>query len=141
MFAARKEKENITRGDIMDFWIYMFVMSLLMPVTLLLFGLYFRNKAPKNINIVFGYRTSRSMKNMDTWEFAHRYCGRIWCILGLVILLPTVLAQIPFFHSSEDIIGIVGLIILALQTTTLITPIFLTEAALKKTFYEDGRRR
>lgn len=122
------------------FW-FMFVCNLLIPVILIACGIMMWTHYPKKINRIYGYRTTRSMKNMDTWEFAHRYCGRIWCILGLVILLPTVLAQIPFFHSSEDIIGIVGLIILALQTTTLITPIFLTETALKKTFYEDGRRR
>ena len=34
-------------------------------------------KAPKEINSVFGYRTSMSMKNKDTWEFAHKYCGKV----------------------------------------------------------------
>ncbi|MDO4554333.1 MAG: SdpI family protein, partial [Lachnospiraceae bacterium] len=28
------------------------------------------------MNGLKGYRTSRSMKNMDTWKFAHEYSGR-----------------------------------------------------------------
>ena len=54
----------------MGFWIYMLIMDLLVPVTLIGFGKYFKTKAPKEINAVFGYRTSMSMKNRDTWEFA-----------------------------------------------------------------------
>ena len=31
----------------------------------------------EDVNFVFGYRTSMSMKNKDTWEFAHKYCGKV----------------------------------------------------------------
>ncbi len=67
----------------MGFWIYMFIMDLLIPIVMILLGRAFLKKAPKEINCVFGYRTSMSMKNKDTWEFAHRYCGKIWVICGL----------------------------------------------------------
>ena len=56
----------------MGFWIYMLIMDLLIPTVMVLFGRAFLKKAPKEINYVFGYRTSRSMKNRDTWEFAHQ---------------------------------------------------------------------
>ena len=59
----------------MGFWIFMLIMDLLLPFTMIGFGRYFMKKAPKEINSVFGYRTSMSMKNKDTWEFAHKYCG------------------------------------------------------------------
>ena len=55
----------------MGFWIFMLIMDLLLPFTMIGFGRYFMKKAPKEINSVFGYRTSMSMKNKDTWEFAH----------------------------------------------------------------------
>ena len=58
----------------MEFWIFMLIMDLLLPFTMIGFGRYFMKKAPKEINSVFGYRTSMSMKNKDTWEFAHKYC-------------------------------------------------------------------
>lgn len=36
------------------------------PVTMVGFGRLFMAKAPKNINMLFGYRTAMSMKNRDT---------------------------------------------------------------------------
>ena len=50
----------------MGFWIFMLIMDLLIPVTMIGFGSYFMKNAPKEINAVFGYRTSMSMKNKDT---------------------------------------------------------------------------
>ena len=96
---------------------------------------------PKKINSVYGYRTKRSMKNMDTWKFAHDYCGHLWWKIGLIMLIPSILIQIPFFHSNEDVVGVVGGILCMAQVVVLIASIFPTEAALKKTFYDDGTRR
>ena len=62
----------------MGFWIFMLIMDLLIPFTMIGFGKMFLKKAPDQINYVFGYRTSMSMKNQDTWVFAHHYCGKIW---------------------------------------------------------------
>ena len=61
----------------MGFWIFMLIMVLLIPLMMIGFGRLFLKKAPGTINAAFGYRTSMSMKNKDTWEFAHRYCGRL----------------------------------------------------------------
>lgn len=60
---------------------------------------------PKEINGVIGYRTTRSRKNIDTWKFAHDYCGRLWLKAGFVLLIPTIIAQIPFVKSSDSTIG------------------------------------
>ena len=61
----------------MGFWIYMLLMALLIPALMILFGRLFLNNAPRNINFAFGYRTRRSMMNMETWRFAHAYIGRL----------------------------------------------------------------
>lgn len=96
---------------------------------------------PKEINGIVGYRTTMSMKNMDTWLFAHNYCGRLWIKLGLILLIPTVIAQIPFIHSSDDVIGIVTLILDGIQLLVLIGSIVPVEKALKNTFDANGMRR
>lgn len=96
---------------------------------------------PKKINGIYGYRTGRSMKNMDTWKFAHDYCGRLWYKIGWIMLIPSALVQIPFFRSDEDVVGTVGAVLCTIQVIVLIASIFPTEAALKKAFYEDGTRR
>lgn len=75
----------------MGFWIFMFLMTLWMPLTMIGFGRYFQKKAPKEINAAFGYRTKRSMKNRDTWTFAHNYFGKLWHICGSILLLPSIL--------------------------------------------------
>ena len=40
---------------LMEFWIYMLIMDLLLPFTMIGFGRYFMKKAPKEINAMFGY--------------------------------------------------------------------------------------
>lgn len=82
----------------MWFWIFMLLVDLLTPLTMIGFGKYFSKKVPQEINGVFGYRTSMSMKNRDTWEFAHKYLGKIWSISGWIMLPITILL---FFCSLE----------------------------------------
>lgn len=125
----------------MWFWWFMFVCNLLIPVILIIAGRMMWKRCPKKINTVYGYRTKRSMKNMDTWRFAHNYCGRLWWKIGWFSLFLSVVVQIPFFERSEDVIGIVGGIICMIQVVILIASIFPTEEALKKTFNDDGTRR
>ena len=125
----------------MGFWIYMLIMDLLVPVTLIGFGKYFKTKAPKEINAVFGYRTSMSMKNRDTWEFAHKYCGKIWFICGWILLIVTIVAMIPFFGQGADVVGIVAAVLLGVQMIPLVGSILPTELALRKHFDKSGNRR
>ena len=125
----------------MPFWWFMFICNLLIPIIMVIAGLLMWIKCPKEINSFFGYRTTRSMINTDTWKFAHNYCGRLWFILGLITLIPTVIAQIPFYNSSEKVIGIVGTIIMTVQCAILIISIFPTEIALKRTFNDEGTRK
>ena len=79
----------------MGFWIFMLVMNLLIPITMIGFGKMFMRNSPRAINGIFGYRTANSMKNMDTWQFAHKYFGKRWYKLGWLILLPSILGMIP----------------------------------------------
>ena len=90
----------------MGFWIFMLIMDLLLPFTMIGFGRYFTKKAPKEINSVFGYRTSMSMKNKDTWEFAHKYCGKVWYVCGMVMLPITVISGVIFRRQNLEEKGI-----------------------------------
>ena len=92
---------------------------------------------PRNINGWIGYRTTRSMKNEETWQFAHHYCGRIWFKAGFILIIPTMIAMMPFIHSNDDVIGLVSLIIEGIQLVVLFGTIAPVEAALKRKF-EDG---
>ena len=57
-------------------WLFMLCCNLLLPIVMIIGGVMMWKYPPKNINDFIGYRTYRSMKNMDTWIFANNYCGR-----------------------------------------------------------------
>ncbi len=125
----------------MGFWIYMLIMDLLIPLTMIVFGSWFVKHAPKEINSLFGYRTSRSMKNRDTWEFAHRYCGRIWKYSGWVMIPLTIVAMMPVLGADVGTIGIIGSVVMMVQILPMIASIIATEAALKREFHSNGIRK
>lgn len=89
---------------------------------------------PKEINSVIGYRTSISMKNMDTWKFAHEYAGKLWQKIGTGLLGPTALIHIPFYRANDDIISILSIVIVIIQLAFLIWSVFSTEKSLKYNF-------
>lgn len=125
----------------MGLWVFTFVMDMLIPLTMIGFGKLFLKNAPKEINAVFGYRTSMSMKNKDTWEFAHKYCGRLWYRCGTVLLLVSAVAMLFTIGRSESVTGTVAAVVCALQIVFLIGSIYPTEKALKQNFDRDGKRR
>lgn len=125
----------------MGFWIFMLFMDLLIPLTMIGFGRYFLKNAPKEINAVFGYRTTMSMKNKDTWIFAHHYCGKLWYVSGIISLIITAIALITVMRETENTIGTVGGVICGMQMIPFIGSIIPTERALRKTFDKNGNRR
>ena len=110
----------------MGFWLFMLIMDLLIPFTMIIFGAIFMKKAPDSINPVFGYRTTMSMKNRDTWEFAHQYCGKLWWILGITLLPITIIPFLFLLGKDNDRVGIVGGVLCLIQLIPLIGSIIPT---------------
>ncbi len=124
----------------MLFWVFMFLVDLLVPLTMIFFGSRFEKNAPKEINTVFGYRTAMSMKNQETWQFAHQYIGRLWKICGLLVLLISV--AVMFSVRGKDIVAVstIGGLFCVIQIIVMICTMIPTEIALKKNFDEYGNR-
>lgn len=120
----------------MWFWWFMFICDLLIPLTFIIAGWIMWKHCPKEINRRVGYHSKRSMQNADTWKFANEHCGRLWWKVGWGILLPSILVQIPFIHSSIDTIGTMGGILCTVQSILLIVSAIPTEIALKRRFSE-----
>ena len=78
----------------MGFWIFMLIVNLLIPIVMMGLGSRFVKTPPKTINFIYGYRTSMSMKNKDTWIFAHNYIGELWRITGSIMFI--------FFYNRYD---------------------------------------
>ncbi len=118
----------------MRFWWFALTCALLIPLLMIVGGRIMWKRCPSKINAWYGYRTARSMKNMDTWKFAHRHFGKQWWKIGWVILLPSVLVLLPVYHATENTVAIVFLAVMAVQTVFLLYPIVKTERALKSKF-------
>jgi len=122
------------------FWILMLFFMLLIPAVMIFFGIKFQKEAPKNINWAYGYRSERSMKNRDTWVFAHKCIGGLWKIWGCVLLL-SVVPMFFVFGKDPDTVGMFCLPLVGVQLIAMIIPIFIVESKLKKTFDKYGRRK
>lgn len=125
----------------MGFWIFMLVMDLLIPVTMVFIGKRFQKKPPKEINAMYGYRTAMSMKNKETWKYAHRCCGKLWYVSGLVMIPVTVIVLACVFGKGNNCVGNVGGIVCTLQCVVIIGTIVVTEQELKRDLTGMGNGR
>jgi uncharacterized membrane protein len=123
----------------MGFWFFMFAMVAILPLAMIVIGIIFYNRPPKNINFIFGYRTDLSMKNQKTWAFAHHLLGKIWMIMGS-ILLPIMCVPMFFvINESVSVIGTLGAILASISIFPLVISIFPVEKALEKNSRENGK--
>lgn len=75
---------------ILFFWI----IDLLIPAIMIVFGLVCKFKAPKKINSLYGYRTFRSMKSQKTWDYAHIRIGNIWPKIGIALAVFVLISKL-----------------------------------------------
>ena len=125
----------------MGSFVFVLVVSLLIPSIMIVFGIVFSLFPPKEINSFYGYRTTMSMINKDTWKFAHLYCGKIRIVVGVVMLILSALTVLLLRESDDNITGIAGIIIIIIQTVILILSVIPVEMALRKNFDREGKRK
>ena len=122
------------------FWLYMLICDLLIPAVMLIFGIRFGKNPPKKINSFFGYRTSRSMKNQQTWDCAHRYLGKLWTMLAPMLVVLSVVPMAMIYGKPRDEMSVVGMVISVVQLALLLFSLIPVEQYLKRTFDKKGRR-
>ena len=83
----------------------------IIPILITLIGVLMYKRPPKKINWFVGYRTRKSMKNEKVWEKANRYCGKLWIIIGVAMVMVVLLLNILFYLRiiifSETILTII----------------------------------
>ena len=123
-------------------WIFMLVCNLLIPVVMIFLGRSYLRKPPKERNSLYGYRTNRSMKNQDTWDFAQRKMGEVWQKVGLVMLPLAVLGQtLTLLCPTMESMCFWSLVPTAVEVVAMTATIFPVERALKQNFDKNGNRR
>ena len=123
------------------FWVFMLAMDLLIPGAMIGFGKEFQKNPPTEINPGYGYRTTMSSKNQDTWDFAQRHMGKVWYQAGRVLLIPSALPLLFVLGRDVGLVGTVGMVICGVQLAVMLGSIGATERALKKNFDKSGKRK
>lgn len=112
----------------MAYWIYMLTM------TMIIIGIIFAKHYPAKINHISGYRTRMSMKNMDTWKYAHQVSSRLWFRCGIVLLPVTMICMLFLIGRSIDAISYGGLLITMIQLAVMILTIPCNRACIASAF-------
>ncbi len=117
------------------------VCNLLLPALLIIVGALMARFPPKKINALYGYRTERSMKNEDTWQFANKYSGALIWKIGWIALAVAAVLSIALWRFGKGAMSIVNLLLTTAQCGVLLAVIPVTERALKDAFDDEGRRK
>ena len=125
----------------MLFWVLMLLTALICPLMMLVIGLIYKNHAPKKINRFSGYRTEMSMKNIQTWTFAHKYISRLWLAWGAILTVPSAIPMLFVIDKSEETISLTALIVCFVGLGAMMATLIPTEIALRKNFDKDGNRK
>lgn len=127
----------------MNFWIFMLVMNLLTPLVMIIFGRVFEKKPPKigMSKFAFGYRTIMSMRNAETWEYVHRFFGKLWFRFGIALGVISIIALFFVIGKDKDTVGFAGMIICYVQMAVMLIPVIPTEISLRRNFDKNGKRK
>lgn len=110
------------------------VLNTVTALVLLLLSFAFRKYRPKDINGLYGYRTARSMKSQQAWDFAQDYSSAFMVKLfaGYFIwqLVLTVIG-VMFLSDYTDAVAIAGNLTIV---PLLVIMIVKTEKELKRKF-------
>lgn len=87
---------------------------------------------PKNINVLYGYRTKSSMKNKEQWDFAQKYSAKELMKSGIAAILIGLTGLV--FHLTENTATIVGIGIVIVIVALLFIRV---ESAIKSKFKQD----
>ena len=111
-------------------------LQLLIGPLMLVLSLIFFYFSPKKINLIYGHKTSISMKNQDTWDEANKrsthmilLVSALTCILQLVGIVFNINQEATLLYATIFIVA--GLII----------GVILIEKQLKTIFDKDGNRK
>lgn len=88
---------------------------------------------PKKINSFYGYRTGKSMKNQDIWDFANSFFLKQFLLYSAISLVAVLV--LTFINPS------ITWQPMAIMLLSLAVSVIKTEQALNNNFDSDGKRK
>ena len=89
---------------------------------------------PKKINHTYGYRTPRSMKNQETWDFANQHSTETMFKMSVYTMIFQAVS-ILVLDAKASILASAAVMVI-----TLIGGVIITERALRANFDKEGNR-
>ena len=110
----------------------MFLLNTIPAIAILIVGLLWKRFPPKNINYLYGYRTRRSMKNQQTWDYANKIGPNMIIKTGIFLFFIAVFSFWYFETETAVIISVIAMVV------GLTGGVILCEMKLAKHFDKDG---
>lgn len=110
---------------------HLFIITFSFGVTSILAGFIMLKFPPKKINGLYGYRTSNSMKNQKSWDFAQIYSAKEIIKIGVINILLSSMGFI--FNPTETTSFTIGIAVLVMSISFLL---FRVENAIQRNFNE-----
>ena len=105
---------------------------LLPAVLVLLSGFLWQRFPPKKINYLYGYRTQRSMRNQQTWDYANRIGPVMFIKTGIYLMIVDILAYWFMETNTAIFFSVVAMVV------GLIVGVIACEMKLAQHFDEKG---
>ncbi|MFY0650908.1 MAG: SdpI family protein [Cyclobacteriaceae bacterium] len=100
-----------------------------------LFSAVYRFFPPKKINMLYGYRTNRSMKTQEIWNESNRFFSMLWFWFNLATLMAWIILK------SLNVTSTLVQYLLFTNLGGIFILILFTEIHLRKNFDRDGKRK
>ncbi len=111
------------------------------PLILLVLGLIYLFKAPREANHRFGFRTYFGMGSVDAWRYTQRFAGLVFA--GLGILLTLIMGIICLTLGGKDTLQVLDKAVVCLIWEVALTAVAWLAITLHITvrYDKDGNRR
>lgn len=89
--------------------------SILLGVIFILAAIILQKNPPTDINVAYGYRTKRSMKNKELWDAGNRYSAEVMKQNGFIMMLIGSVISILFRYPHTIIAIMVVMLLLIIR--------------------------
>ncbi len=111
------------------------------PIIMLVFGLLYFFKPPKEANYKFGFRTYYGMGSVEAWRYTQRIAGMVWGGLGLLLTIVMGIVCMVVGGKGTPAVVNAAAICLVCQVILMLLAYIGISVVVSRNFDKDGERR
>lgn len=113
---------------------YRFLMNLILPIGLIIYGYLYKYKTYKKLSKFFGYKITRAQLSQEAWEYANKRAGNIWINLGGLYTIFAGLYLLIFPSARENL----SVVLFAIGLIIILYTFFTVDKELREKFDDNG---